>query len=72
MQFPYRSIQTACHYKENPPVPIWRQKPCECIGKMPCLRLTLVKGKPISCYLFVAGVRIGVYLPMLYQYVYKV
>ena len=25
MQFPYKSIQTACYYKENPPVPIWRQ-----------------------------------------------
>ena len=41
MRFPYRSIQTACHYKENPPVPIWRQKPCKCIGKIPYLRLTL-------------------------------
>ena len=35
MRFPYRSIQTACYYKENPPVPIWRQKPCEYIGKVP-------------------------------------
>ena len=34
-------MQTACHYKENPPVPIWRQKPCECIGKVPYLELTL-------------------------------
>ena len=41
MRFPYKSIQTACYYKENPPVPIWRQKPCECIGKIPYLRLTL-------------------------------
>ena len=38
----------ACHYKENPPVPIQRQKPREYIGKMPCLRLTPGKGKPIS------------------------
>ena len=30
-------------------MPIWRQKPRECIGKMPCLRLTLGKGKPITC-----------------------
>ena len=41
MRFPYRSIQTARYYKENPPVPIWRQKPYKCIGKMPYLRLTL-------------------------------
>ena len=41
MRFPYKSIQTACYYKENPPVPIWRQKPYKCIGKMPYLRLTL-------------------------------
>ena len=41
MRFPYGSMQTACHYKENPPVPIWRQKPCEGIGKVPYLELTL-------------------------------
>ena len=41
----------ACYYKENPPVPIQRQKPRKCIGKMPCLKLTLGKGKPISYYL---------------------
>ena len=41
MRFPYKSIQTAYYYKENPPVPIWRQKPCKYIGKMPYLRLTL-------------------------------
>ena len=41
MRFPYKSIQTAYYYKENPPVPIWRQKPCECIGKVPYLKLTL-------------------------------
>ena len=53
MQFPYGSIQTAYHYKENPPVPIWRQKPRKCIGKVLCLRLALGKGKPISYYLLV-------------------
>ena len=53
MRFPYGSIQTAYHYKENPPVPIWRQKPRECIGKMPCLRLALGKGKPIFYYFLV-------------------
>ena len=37
MRFPYGSMQTAYYYKENPPVPIWRQKPREYIGKMPCL-----------------------------------
>ena len=36
MRFPYGSMQTAYYYKENPPVPIWRQKPRECIGKTPC------------------------------------
>ena len=41
MRFPYGSMQTAYYYKENPPVPIWRQKLRECIGKMPYLRLTL-------------------------------
>ena len=41
MRFLYKSIQTAYYYKENPPVPIWRQKPCECIGKVPYLKLTL-------------------------------
>ena len=41
MRFPYGSMQTACHYKENPPVPIWRQKPCKYIGKVPYLELTL-------------------------------
>ena len=41
MRFPYGSMQTACHYKENPPVPIWRQKPCKYIGKVPYLKLTL-------------------------------
>ena len=41
MRFPYKSIQTAYYYKENPPVPIWRQKPYKCIGKMPYLRLIL-------------------------------
>ena len=41
MRFPYGSMQTAYHYKENPPVPIWRQKPCKCIGKVPYLKLTL-------------------------------
>ena len=41
IRFPYGSIQTACHYKENPLVPIWRQKPCKCIGKVPYLKLTL-------------------------------
>ena len=41
MRFPYRFIQTAYYYKKNPPVPIWRQKPCECIGKVPYLKLTL-------------------------------
>ena len=25
--------------------PIWRQKPCECMGKRPCLRLTPRQGK---------------------------
>ena len=76
MRFPYGSIQTAYHYKENPPVPIWRQKPCECIGKMPYLRLTIRlaigKGKPISCHFSAIGVRVGVCLPMLYQCIYKV
>ena len=42
---------SACYYKENPPVPIQRQKPRKYIGKIPCLRLTLGKGKPISYYL---------------------
>ena len=51
MRFPYKSIQTACYYKENPPVPIWRQKPHKYIGKMPYLKLTLGKKKPISYYL---------------------
>ena len=32
-------------------VPIQRQKPRKYIGKMPCLRLILGKGKPISYYL---------------------
>ena len=41
MRFPYKSMQTAYYYKENPPVPIKRQKPCKYIGKMPYLRLTL-------------------------------
>ena len=41
MRFPYGFIQTAYYYKENPPVPIWRQKPCKCIGKVPYLELTL-------------------------------
>ena len=41
MRFPYKSIQTAYHYKENPPVPIWRQKPYKYIGKVPYLKLTL-------------------------------
>ena len=41
MRFPYKSMQTAYYYKENPPMPIWRQKPYKCIGKMPYLRLTL-------------------------------
>ena len=41
MRFPYGSMQTAYYYKENPPVPIWRQKPCKCIGKVPYLKLTL-------------------------------
>ena len=45
MRFPYRSMQTAYYYKENPPVPIWRQKPCKCIGKIPYLRLALRQGK---------------------------
>ena len=53
MRFPYKSIQTACYYKENPPVPIWRQKPRKYIGKMPYLRLALGKGKPISYYFLV-------------------
>ena len=33
------------------PVPIQRQKPRKYIGKMPCLKLTPGKGKPISYYL---------------------
>ena len=33
------------------PVPIQRQKPHKYIGKIPCLKLTLGKGKPISYYL---------------------
>ena len=41
MRFPYKSIQTAYYYKENPPMPIWRQKPCKCIGKVLYLKLTL-------------------------------
>ena len=41
MRFPYRSMLTAYYYNENPPVPIWRQKPYECIEKMPYLKLTL-------------------------------
>ena len=76
MRFPYKSIQTAYYYKGNPPVPIWRQKPYKCIGKMPYLKLTLRlalgKGKPISCYLSAVGVCGGVCLFMLYQYIYKV
>ena len=80
IQFPYKSIQTACYYKENPPVPIQRQKPCKCIEKVPYLRLTLRltlrlalrQGKPIFYYLSTVGVYIGVYLPILYQYICKV
>ena len=51
MRFPYKSIQTMLAItRKILPVPIWRQKPRECIGKMPYLRLTPGKGKPISYY----------------------
>ena len=41
MRFPYGSMQTAYYYKENPPVPIWRQKPYKYIRKVLYLKLTL-------------------------------
>ena len=38
MRFPYKSMQTVLAIiRKILPVPIWRQKPRECIGKMPCL-----------------------------------
>ena len=38
MRFPYGSMQTVLAItRKILPVPIWRQKPRECIGKMPCL-----------------------------------
>ena len=52
MRFPYRSIQTVLAItRKILLVPIWRQKPRKYIGKMTYLKLTLGKGKPISCYL---------------------
>ena len=38
MRFPYKSMQTVLAIiRKILPEPIWRQKPRECIGKMPCL-----------------------------------
>src|SRR5271170_5393740 len=54
------------------PQPIWRQKPCECMGKRPCLRLTPRQGKTHILSSSSFDIRIGVCLPMLYQRICKV
>ena len=51
MRFPYRSIQTACYYKENPPSPYLEAKTSRVYRKNALPKLTPGKGKPISYYL---------------------
>ena len=70
MRFPYKSIQTACHYKENPPVPIWRQKPYKCIGKVPYLELTLRLALRQGKTYILSSIRRGCLCRGLFTYLY--
>ena len=51
MRFPYKSIQTAYYYKENPPSAHLEAKTSRVYRKNALPRLILDKGKPISYYL---------------------
>src|SRR2546430_1959425 len=51
------------------PLPIWRQKPRECVGKSSCLRPSDLEAgeKPTSCHPYSLLSIEGFCLPMLYQ-----
>ena len=61
-------MQTACHYKENPPIAHLEAKTLQVYGKKALPK----QGKPISYYLLELVSVVGIYPPVLYQYICRV